>query len=193
MTSIKSSMAKKILASTAGALVLGMSTLAVPGIAAAASGPATGRVTVNDLAVRSAPTTKSAPVTQVDKGFKFQVRCKVSGPSVGGNTTWLAVGPDVDKWVSDNYVKTRGYVPECGMSESVEGATTGYPILNSFAGPSIKNNSVYEYEPATMVELRCYVSNAESSGSTQWYYGAEGDWLPGSYVELPEGAEVEIC
>lgn len=193
MTRTMSSLSKKILACTAGALVLGASAMTAPGIAEASTKPATGKVTVNDLNVRSAPTTKSAAITQIDRGFTFKVRCKISGPSVGGNTTWLAVGPDVDKWVSANYVKVRGSVPKCGAGKAVIGATTGYPILNSFVGPSIKNGSVNEYEMAERVKIRCSVSNTKSSGSTTWYYNSRGDWLPGTDVEFSEGADIEIC
>lgn len=181
------------IAVAAGAVAIAGAASFMPATASASGTPPTGKVTVNDLNVRSASTTHSKSITVVDRGFSFSVRCQVSGPSVGGNTTWLAVGPDVGKWVSGNYVKTRGDVPLCSGGATTTGKTTGDPVLNSFAGPSFADGSVSEYKPGSRVRVRCEVSNRKSSGDTTWYLTKNGEWLTAAYLKLPRGADLPIC
>lgn len=180
----------------AGALAIGAGSLAAPLSASAAGAAPTGTVTVNDLNVRTAPTPHSRAVVQVDRGFRFGIRCVAQGPSVGGNTSWYAVGPDVGKWVSANYVKARGDVRSCGDDAGVVGRTTGNPVLNTFDGPSIKDSSVTEHQPGSKIRVHCYVQNTRASGSTRWYWtgdwDAAGDWVPGDYLTLPKN-DLPIC
>lgn len=187
MTSTASRIAATVAVAVAGAASF------MPVTASASATPPTGTVTVNDLNVRSAPTTHSTSITMVDRGFSFTVRCQVSGPSVGANTTWLAVGPDVGKWVSGNYVKTRGTAPQCGEGATAKGRTTGDPVLNSFSGPAIADGSVSEYQPGSRVRVRCEVSNRKSSGDTTWYLTKNGEWLTAAYVTLPRDTDLPIC
>lgn len=181
------------IAVAAGAVAIAGGAWCMPVVASAATTPPTGTVTVNDLNVRRAPTTHSASIVTVDRGFSFAVRCRVAGPSVGGNTTWLAVGPDVGKWVSANYVTVRGSVPVCGAGSTVRATTTGQPVLNSFAGPAIADGSVEEYQPGSHVRVRCTASNRKSSGDKAWYLTKDGPWLTAAYVTLPRGTELPIC
>lgn len=181
------------IAVAAGAVAIAGAGSFVPATASAASTPATGTVTVNDLNVRRAPTTHSKSITTVDRGFSFTVRCQAPGPSVGGVTTWLAVGPDVGKWVSGNYVKTRGVVPLCTGGPTSRGTTTGDPVLNSFSGPAIADGSVSEYQPGSHVRVRCLVTNRRSSGDTTWYLTKDGEWLTARFVKLPRGTDLPIC
>lgn len=191
MSAIARPLATTLAVGAAVTLVLGLLGLTAPSAEAAAR--PTGTVTVDDLNVRRAPTTHAASVTTVDRGFTFDVRCQVPGPAVGGNPTWLAVGPDVGKWVSATYVDTRGTIPLCAEGETVRGTTTGDPVLNSFDGPSIQDDSQSEYQPGSPVRLRCEVTNRARSGSTTWYLTGGGEWLAGDYVQLRRGADLPIC
>ncbi|MDN5726201.1 MAG: SH3 domain-containing protein [Propionibacteriales bacterium] len=191
MTSKTFSSVTKGMAGAAAALAIGAVGLLAPTGAEAASAPR-GTVTVDGLNVRSAPTTNSSRVVTVDRGTTFELRCLTEGPSVGGNTTWFAVGPDVGKWVSANYVDARGTIPFCGEGNVVTATVSGDPVLNSFNGPSIKDESVNEYQPGDEARVLCTVTTSKVSGSAEWYRTPE-DWLPGEYVNLPAGTDLPIC
>ncbi|MDN5744130.1 MAG: hypothetical protein L0H31_03295 [Nocardioidaceae bacterium] len=190
----------KHIATAVGMIAAAGATWTVPGIANAspsATSPdatdTTGTVTVDGLWVRSAPTTSSQKRPSVDRGFEFTVRCWTPGTSVGGNDKWFAVGPDVGKWVSGNYVETDGPVARCGHGVRVRARTKGDPILNSFSGPSIKDDSITEYQPGSRIRVRCEVSNERERDNPIWYLTTKQEWVPASFIKLKRGTDLEIC
>ena len=88
-----------------------LNTLALAGIAAAATYPING----NNVNCRSGPSTSSGVVRQYNKGDQVTLSCQTRGESINGDTLWDKTSAGC--YVADWYVQTNTgnmVVGECG-------------------------------------------------------------------------------
>ncbi|MET9019168.1 SH3 domain-containing protein [Actinopolymorpha sp. NPDC004070] len=162
----------------ATALVSTVLLAAAPGAQAATT--YTGRTTAT-VNVRSAPTTFASDVGTIGAGTTITLRCKVFGPSVGGNSYWYKLG--TGRWITARYVSNVGSAPGfCGTGSEYAGRAT--VALNVRSGPNTANAVVSSVPAGGDLALVCKVDGQAVDGNPRWYQlsGDSAAWVAARYV-----------
>lgn len=169
---------KKSLAALTATVALGAASVVAGSTPASAAMP-TGVVTASpSVVVRAAPTTNSVSYGSYKQGTKVPIWCKITGQSIGGNTTWYQLPSEGVIFVSGRYLKVTGTVPECAGNKAMRTVATGDVWVRT--APSTSDAKVRVLRKGAAITVLCGLDKA---GSAPWYYTSDHRWVSGAYLK----------
>lgn len=151
--------------------------VSAPSAAAADTYP-TGVVTASRLSVREVPSTDSTSYGTFAKGKKLTLLCKVTGQSVGGNSTWYQLPGEGAIYVSGRYIATKTSVPQCTGTGVVKATLTADQWMRR--APSTSDAKVRVAKKGAVLTLRCGVSKGLTG---KWFYTSDRTWVSGANLK----------